>query len=78
MFVRTIWSGTVDFESYFNAKLNLIREQAAGNAVVVATDDCAVVNRIREIADSRELVFHDAVYRGQSYELKVPGKHNQA
>ena len=33
---------------------------------------------IREITDSRGLVFHDAVYRGESYKLTVPGKHNQA
>ncbi|MCB9850093.1 MAG: UDP-N-acetylmuramoyl-L-alanine--D-glutamate ligase [Phycisphaerales bacterium] len=66
------------FEAYLDAKLNLVRAVRAGGSVVLGTDDSAVVARVGEVLMDRNAELVDAVYRNQTYDLRVPGAHNQA
>jgi len=66
------------FGEYLDAKLNLVRGLRRGGSVVIATADAPVVDSVRAIADERGARVMDAVHRGEKYELRVPGPHNQA
>jgi UDP-N-acetylmuramoylalanine--D-glutamate ligase len=66
------------FEAYLDAKLNLVRALRRGGRGVVGTDDAQVVHAVETIAQQRCGVLVDAAYRGERYDLRVPGEHNQA
>ena len=67
-----------DLDSYVAAKLNLIRQQAAGDVVVLGSDDPSLVGNVERIARETGAEVVSAVWRSEKYELSVPGKHNQA
>jgi len=51
------------FEEYLDAKLNLLRAVRAGGAIVVGTEDGAIVERVQAIAAERGARVIDAAYR---------------
>lgn len=66
------------FDAYLDAKLNLFRKLGPDGTAVSAADDEAVDVHVREVAAQRDARFLSAVYRGEPYALRVPGRHNQA
>jgi UDP-N-acetylmuramoylalanine--D-glutamate ligase len=67
-----------DMASYLDAKLTLFRHQQPGDVALVGSDDVEPQCRVLALADARGARFVLAVHNGETYDLRVPGAHNQA
>ena len=66
-----------DFNAYVDAKLNLFRNQPKGGTAVLGTDDANLLRQVKPIADERGCETIVAARKKETYDLLVPGAHNQ-